>query len=428
MDTSDGLAWLTETICHDHISDNALAELVIAEVDKRECSYCRRAGKNDEPPFAVSMNSVVRHVFEAANWLYHDGTDEFFHEGYPFQYDTDEVIADVADGAFATEVWDEVAADISDALPVSDWVSSQLHEDFLFSWESFANTVRYESRFVYVGQRERPGRRNEAPARLSRFLDGLNGYVQDGMFTEFAPGDVLYRARMIEGEQLVDDAQKDPAKHLGPAPAGKASAGRLNPEGVGLFYGATTAELAVKETALHSRHDEAMVGGFKVQRPLVILDFTKRPRLPSIYDRKRRREFLFARFADDFVERITQSVRLTGEERVEYVVTQVIGEYFRWAPMKPLDGIAWESHLLDSGESGVNVLVWASADDVGSDPPVENDFMDSELWRRSFGAPTPTLTLSKRDVRRHHVQRSVRTSAVGWLGDVDDSDPLFLDS
>lgn len=428
MDIPEGFTGLIETICIDHITDDALADLVRREVDRNDCSYCGREGADGEPPFAVSMDSVGRHVFYAACWLYHDGYDEYFHEGYQEQYQTDEVIADVASDAFDPDVWDEVTGHIAEAIATPEaWVDSQLHEGFLFSWEGFANTVRYESRFVYVGQRERPGRRDEPPARLSRFLDGLNGYVQDGMFTEYAPGDVLYRARMIESDSLLRDAEADPAKHLGPAPAGKASAGRLNPEGVGLFYGATSAALAVKETALHSRSDEALVGGFKVQRPLVILDFTKRPQLPSIFDVSRRDEFLFARFADDFEEKLTQSVRLTGEERVEYVVTNVIGEYFRWVPTKVLDGIAWTSHLLGANEEGKNVLVWASSDDVCSDPLPTDDPARSELWRRSFGPPTPTLTLSKRDVRRHHVLRRVETSAVGLLGDVDDPDPLFLD-
>ena len=428
MDIPEGFTGLTETICFDHIIDDALTDLVRDDVDDSECSYCGRKAEPDEMPFAVSMDVVGRHVFEAATWLYHDGYDDYFHEGYQEQYQTDEVIADVAADAFDPDVWDEVTGHIAEAIATPEaWVDSQLHEDFLFSWEGFANTVRYESRFVYVGQRERPGRRDEAPARLSRFLDGLNGYVQDGMFTEFAVGDSLYRARMVENESLMRDAEEDPAKHLGPAPAGKASAGRLNPEGVGLFYGATTASLAVKETALHSRYDEALVGAFKVQRPLVILDFTKRPKLPSIFDVSRRREFLFARFADDFEERLTQSVRLTGIERVEYVVTNVIGEYFRWAPMKVLDGIAWNSHLLGAGENGKNVLVWASADDVRSDPPPADDLADSELWRRSFGPPTPTFTLSRRDVVRHRVHRIVQSSAVGLLGDDDDPDPMFMD-
>ncbi|EXJ50745.1 RES domain-containing protein [Microbacterium sp. MRS-1] len=427
MDIPEGFTGLTETICFDHIIDDALADLVRDDVDDSECDYCGRKAKRDEPPFAVSMDVVGRHVFEAATWLYHDHGGLYPDDWNP-SYDTGEVIDDCTSRAFDASVIEAVNAHITDAIATPNyWMESGLRDEFLFSWEGFAETVKHQSRFVYVGAREREGRRNEPPARVSRFLDGLAAYVQDDMLTVIEPGEKLYRARMAEdGFSLRRDARDDPAKHLGPAPAGKASAGRLNPEGVGLFYGATTREVAVKETALHSLYDDAVVGGFTAQRQLTILDFTKSPALPSIFAPHLRRQFLFARFADDFEERLTQSVRLTGEERVEYVVTQIIGEYFRWAPEKKLDGIAWKSHLLDDGEEGKNVLVWASADDVRSDPPPKGDPADSELWRRTYGTPSPTLTLSDRDVSVHRAKRSVTVSPPILPGD-DDPDPLFLD-
>lgn len=428
MDTTEGFTYLSETICLSHIIDPVLADLVARGADRRECSYCERAGDPDGDIFAVSMDLVGRLVFEAVTWLYHDGYDEFFHEGWPEQYDTAEVVGDVADGAFDARFCDEVVGHISEAIATPcAWVDSRLYEDFLFSWESFAEIVKYQSRFVYIGDRERPGRGKEPPARVSQFLDGLAAYVQEDMLTSIPSGEKLYRARMSEdGFAFAYGAREDPAKHLGPAPAGKASAGRLNPEGVGLFYGATTESVAAKETALHSRYDDAVIGAFVVRRPLVILDFTKQPALPSIFDKGKRHEFLFARFADQFEERLTQPVRLTGVERVEYVVTQIIGEYFRWAPEKKLDGIAWKSHLLREGEEGKNVLVWASAEDVRSDPPPENEDPTSfARWERTAPRPTPTLTLSHRDVSVHHVKRFVEVSGPYLPGD-DDPDPMFI--
>jgi hypothetical protein len=427
--TAEGFTFLTETICFSHIIDSALAELVAEATDKRACSYCGRTGSPADAPFAVSMDTVGRLVLEAATWLYHDGHDEFFHEGWPEQYETGHVIDEVAYGAFDKAVNDEVLAHISDAIDEPEaWVDSRLQEDFLLTWESFADIVKHKSRFVYIGARERPNRSKEPPALVSNFLDGLAAYVQEDMLTGIAPGERLYRARMDEdGFELLRTASNDPAKHLGPAPAGRASAGRLNPEGVGLFYGATTASVAVKETALHSPHDEAVVGAFRVGLPLQILDFTKRPAPPSIFDQKKRQEFVFARFADDFEERLTQSVRLSGAERVEYVVTQVIGEYFRWAPEMKLDGIAWKSHLLSEGEQGKNVLVWASAEDVRSDPPPTNEDPASfARWERTTPPPTPTLTLSSQDVTVHHVKRVVEVGHAMLQGD-DDPDPMVMD-
>lgn len=427
MDELEGFTGLTESICLAHIIDPALFSRVSGLADRRECSYCDRAGALGEPPFAVSMDEVGRLVFEAATWLYHDGFDEFFHEQYQEQYETEFVVEDVTIRAFAPEVIDLVVAHITEAIasPYA-WVDSGLYEDFLFSWESFAETVKHQSRFVYVGAKERPGRRSEPPALVSRFLDGLAAYVQDDMLTTIEPGEKLYRARMVEDMfGFVREIREDPAKHLGPAPAGKASAGRLNPEGVGVFYGATTVNVAVRETALHSPYDDAVVGAFTVQRPLVILDFTKEPVLPSLFAHDQRRRFIFARFASEFVERITQSVRLTGQERIEYVVTQVIGEYFRWAPEMRLDGIAWESHLLRSGESGKNVMVWASADDVRSDPPAIDDRSSSPLWVRTFGAPAPLLTLSHANVAAYRAQRFVEVSGPVLPGD-DDPSPMMM--
>ena len=429
MNIHEGFTGLSETLCFAHIKDDALADLVRREVDERVCSYCGRKAEEGEAPFAVSMDAVGRVVLDAASWLYHDGYDEFFHEGWPEQHTTDHVIDEVAYGSFDKSVSDAVLAHISDAIDKPEaWVDSRLQEDFLMSWESFADIVKHKSRFVYIGARERPNRSKEAPALVSNFLDGLAAYVNEDMLMSIEPGEKLYRARMAEdGFSLSRTASSDPAKHLGPAPAGKASAGRLNPEGVGLFYGATTVSVAVKETALHSPHDDAVVGAFRVGLPLQILDFTKRPAPPSIFDQGKRQEFVFAKFADDFEERLTRTVRLSGAERVEYVVTQVIGEYFRWAPELKLDGIAWKSHLLSEGEEGKNVLVWASAEDVRSDPPpLDEDPHVSARWERTVPRPTPTLTLSPRDVTVHRAKRVVEVSDPMLSGD-DDSDPIFMD-
>lgn len=430
MHAAEGFAYLSETICFSHIIDSALAELVADATDQRTCSYCGRTGSVDDPPFAVPMDTVGRLVLEAATWLYHDGYDEFFHEGWPEQYDTDYVVDDVARNAFDPAVSYEALAHISEAITKPEaWVDSRLQHDFLLSWESFADMVKHKTRFVYIGARERPNRSTEPPALVSNFLDGLAAYVNEDMLTNIEPGEKLYRARMADdGFMLLREASSDPARHLGPAPAGKASAGRLNPEGVGLFYGATTVSVAVKETALHSPHDDAVVGAFRIGLPLRVLDFTKRPATPSIFDRRKRQEFVFAKFADDFEERLTQSVRLTGAERVEYVVTQVIGEYFRWAPELKLDGIAWKSHLLSDGEQGKNVLLWASAEDVRSDPPPSNeDRAGFARWERTVPRPTPTLTLSRRDITVHRAKRFVTVSRPILPGD-DDPNPLFMDS
>lgn len=89
------------------------------------------------------------------------------------------------------------------------------------------------------------------------------------------------------------------------------------------------------------------------------------------------------------------------------MVTQVIGEYFRWAPETKLDGMAWESHLLRTGEIDKNILVRASADDVQSDPPAVADQAQSTTGQHSLASTIPTLTLSRSDISTHHAARFV---------------------
>lgn len=239
---------------------------------------------------------------------------------------------------------------VSSATP-SAWVSAGIRKSFIFSWDSFAETVKHVSRFVYIGTSTRPGHENEAPACVSRFLDGLLAYVQDDMLITLEPGEKLYRGRMTEDTwKSRREVSRNPAKALGPAPAGRASAGRLNHEGISVFYGATTADCAVREISLHSPLNDPLVGAFEVKKSLTILDFTKRPSLSSMYATEERHRFFFARFFEDFVHRIAMPVILAGgPERQDYLPSAIVADYLRFAPDRRIDGLAWPSRIDPDG-------------------------------------------------------------------------------
>lgn len=83
------------------------------------------------------------------------------------------------------------------------------------------------------------------------------------------------------------------------------------------------------------------------------------------------------------------------------------------------------SPALNAERAGRAWLVWASADDVRSNPPAMGDPADSALWLRTFGPPAPVLTLSRRDLALYRSRHSVAVAYVGLPGD-DDPNPLFL--
>lgn len=398
---------MSQTICLDHITDAVLRDHV-SDVTQRSCSYCTRTATPRENAFAVPMDSVAAHVYGAATWLYEDESEAWGPADWQERFDTNVVVEDCTTGDFDATIIDRVNADITAAIQTpQQWVGAGIEDEFGFSWEAFTNTVKYTTRFIRIGNSTRPGFADEPPAQVAKFLDGLLAYVQTSMLITMQPGEKLYRGRMAEDtDELWKDVEKSPGEKLGPPPHGVAAAGRLNPEGVGLFYSATTVDVAVKEIALHSPFNDALIGGFVIKKPLVILDFTRRPKLPSVYARDQRHKFLFARFIDEFVKRLTAPVFLAGRERINYVPTQVIAEYLRWVPERRIDGLAWPSHLDPAGK---NVGLFVSAGpDVQSDPPVPNSSKATAFLHRAIGGvPTPTLTLSNSDLSKHSVTRSV---------------------
>jgi hypothetical protein len=295
------------------------------------------------------------------------------------------------------------------ATPQS-WFEDDTRDQFAYSWERFAETVRHEARFVLIAD-PRPGGENEPPARLARFLAGLLGYADKStpMLHTLPTGTKLYRGRMTDNvAELRAEVEKEPAQKLGAAPPSRAAAGRMSGEGVPLFCGADNVHTAVAEIALHSPYDFALVGEFTTQRPITILDFTRNPKVPSIFDLAHQDRRLFAEFVDDFVSAITQPVVLDGRERVDYLPTQVVTEYLRWVPRRRIDGIAFPSRAKSRGK---NVVLFTRLDDdVVTDPPTRDERRNIALTRSIGGNIDPMLAISAQAITEHSVSRSVRVS------------------
>jgi RES domain-containing protein len=359
------------------------------------------------------MDVIATRVFDAVLTRYRSFDEASFFEGEAFEtdLDTDEVIYNVTDGAFHDSVSERVMNAIVAAIATpQSWFEDDTRDQFAYSWEQFAETVRHEARFVLITT-PRPGGENEPPARLARFLEGLLGYAdkRTRMLHTLPPGTKLYRGRMTDDlPKLRADVDKEPAQQLGAAPPDKAAPGRMSGEGVPLFYGADNVHTAVAEIALHSPYDHAVIGEFITQRPVTILDFTRNPKVPSIFDLDHQDRRMFAEFVDDFVSAITKPVILDGRERVDYLPTQVVTEYLRWVPQRRIDGIAFPSR---ADSRGKNVVLFTGRDrDVVTDPPTREERRSIALTRSIGGSHNPTLTISPSGISEHSVTRSVRVS------------------
>jgi hypothetical protein len=404
-----GIGSMSETVCLDHITDVVLQNVLRPDMEDTECSYCGRVASGDEPPFAVTMDQLGDCVWEAVNWLYQGTEDLEYFEGEPWSeeafWGTNDVIYDTVEKAIDPKYSKPIVDRLVGATSSWEyWVESERSDEFALGWSSFARTVQFESRFVFVGSSDRPGVEDEPPARIAKFLEGLLTYVESELLVELPAGSTLYRGRMTYNATVLrGKVDEEPSGELGPAPAHLAEAGRLSAKGIGLFYAADALDTAVAEIALHSNYDEAVVGAFQTTRPFQVLDFSRElTKLPSIFatDTVSRRRWTFARFKNHFTAKISAPVVLDGRQLVDYSPTQVVAEWLRFVPTRRIDGIAWPSHVT-SGQGKNVMLFFGPGSDFQTDPPTP-----SELTRHD-GSKSPALTLSADDISEHRVRRSV---------------------
>jgi hypothetical protein len=186
-----------------------------------------------------------------------------------------------------------------------------------------------------------------------------------GSFTELYAGTCLFRVRVhSETEDFTT------AEQLGPPPPELARmANRMSPAGISMFYGALDQNTAVAETFDPNRAEgmAISIAEFRTAKPLVLLDLVVLPELPSQFDEESRHLRAPLIFLRDFVRDLTRPVERNGYEHVEYVPTQVVTEYVRYALRTPddqsVDGLLYRSSR-PSGDKSVVLFL----DDMACGP------------------------------------------------------------
>ncbi|MCH7501445.1 MAG: RES domain-containing protein [Nitrospinae bacterium] len=207
-------------------------------------------------------------------------------------------------------------------------------------WAAFERSIKNESRFF---SRFAQNTLDTIFANVKDISSAskVQVYIDIGPETETKR---LYRARVFQSEDDLKKTMERPDIHLGPPPSRLAVAGRMNPEGIAVFYGATTAELAIAEVRppVSSR---VVTGEFIIQQPLKLLDVDALSELyvrGSIFDSSYMERLEYAQFFQRLCTRISRPV-LPNDEAQEYLVTQAISEYLSEMHEPRLAGIIFES-------------------------------------------------------------------------------------
>lgn len=229
---------------------------------------------------------------------------------------------------------------------------------------------------------------NRRSAQYSRFTqNNCHPIVDAGPNTLW---DSIYRARAFQSEDELLQAMKRPDLHLGTPPPPKARAGRMNAQGIAVFYGANEAKAAVCEVRppVGSR---VLVARFHVVRPLRLLNLVALSSVTeagSIFDPKYASRLERAAFLRSLRGRIARPV-MPDDEATKYLATQAIADFLAANNVPMVDGILFPS--VQAGSSGTNVVLFHSAAKVeqldlptGSKVSAYTGFMTDEGWDEDY--------------------------------------------
>ena len=201
---------------------------------------------------------------------------------------------------------------------------------------------------------------------LDFIFGDLNDHVSAGerpVVREFNPGDEdasIWRGRAAQSTEEVKSILGLPSREIGPPPSRLAKAGRMNPQGISVFYGALDKYTCIAEVRAPVG-SSVVVGKFDLLRTIRLLDLDALADVyarGSIFDPSYRELEGRAAFFTRLVSEISGPV-MPQDEEVEYLSTQAVAEYLAQKTNPRIDGIIFRSS--QTGGEGRNLVLFPHA-------------------------------------------------------------------
>lgn len=334
-----------KTICAGCVADEYLANIVrAAKTDDEPCSFCRAQPAADFDVFMEAFMVGVHNEYEQADdagMPWDEGSyvfETYEHWDLPDQFD-------VAGGDYA----DQVVAEMRDRLVEKTyasrwWLATDPQMAHSLAWQRFCTQLKHRTRFVFWAskQSEPPHYLGAGDISAAHAMDAIGRLVEEfDLLTTYPIG-----TRFLRGRGHHDPAASANwgAPDLGTnRPQNSMTASRMSPAGIALFYGAVDPTTALDELRHADDRPYVTVGTFEITMPITVVDLTKLPSIPSIFDPELGPRRGHIAFLHALVEELRKPVD-NARSNLDYVPTQVFCEYFlRVFKEAQIDGIAWRS-------------------------------------------------------------------------------------
>ena len=359
----------TKCVCRKCIGDSVLANEVAKQGSRSRCSYCRKQRRAVPLGFvAERIHDVLQEHFELVRI---DFSWQLPSSGFPVT----DLISDIGG------LNDEIARDVRELLSARYGFSSPsdggydsyepdaeyeeaIPNDWYFqeTWEWFRSETQSRARFFNA----------DAEEALSEIFGDLSTHTALGkgpVICEVGPKDAdfaVWRARTARCVTELKNILKSPARELGPPPPRSARGGRMNAEGIPVFYGALEKGTCVSE-ARAPVGSYVVLARFRLLRPMRLLDFDVLSEVyveGSYFDSDYKARTRRAAFLKRLVHELSRPVMPQDETR-EYVATQVVAEFLAHKVKPELDGIIIRSS--QTGGKGRNLVLFNRASRVEED-------------------------------------------------------------
>ena len=364
----------TKFVCHKCIGDEHLAAEVKGSGNVGICGYCNESCTGWElEDLADRIHDVLQEHFELTP-DYPDSPFEYLaasegrweRRGDPAEW----IIAEVAG------LDEEIATDITSLLsgihgyraireeggadPYSaEACYERLEPDetgFRYTWAAFLREIRSRSRFFNA----------DAEEMLNEIFGDLTThrtYQDSPVIREIGPTDeerFIWRGRTAYSTEEIQAMLQYPDREVGPPPSKFATAGRMNPQGIRVFYGAMEKSTCISE--LRPPVGSCVVlGKFELLRTVRLLDLealTKVIVQSSPFALDYAEHTGRAAFLKRLVREISRPV-MPQDQHSEYIATQVVAEYLASRLDPRLDGIIFPSS--QTGSDGRNLVLFNHA-------------------------------------------------------------------
>jgi hypothetical protein len=391
---------MTKHVCEECIDDRALQKVIQREAVALKCNYCER--NSDGGPIAAPISELMPLIREgiAMEWA-HPGD-----EAVPWDseegryivpvYDSQDLLESVIDTAS-----EELLLDLAHLLGDDEWCQKHAarltrDEEWYLDWENFSDQVKHHTRYVFYRVEPEESDVYEPTRSPHEVLDTIGELVlEQDLVRTVAVGTTISRARPHGADEAFSTVNE-----LGPPPTDVAIySNRMSPSGIPMFYGSTSEDTALAEVG---GADFATVAEFLTLQPLLVLDLTCIPPVPSLFDEHINHLRPALKFLWNFTEDLSKRIEKDGREHIEYVPTQVATEYFRRVfrdlEDQELRGIVYPS---SRHEGGVSWVLFFENDDCTQD---DSDEAEGK-W----------LSMVVASVRRRDLRNRVAPPPIGRL-------------